>query len=118
MRELSFTIPYPHGISVNKVWKRSARGIYVDKDVLYYKMDVKSKCNTLEAFGKEKVCVSISMFPPDNRRRDVDNILKVTLDALTYAGLIEDDSQIMQLLVRKFDKVKAGKLDILIYTYE
>ena len=43
----------------------------------------------------------IELYPPDNRRRDVDNSLKCLLDTFTHAGLYEDDSQICKLTVIK-----------------
>lgn len=38
--------------------------------------------------------VLIDAYPPDRRRRDLDNIVKPIFDALTEYGLFEDDSQI------------------------
>ncbi|NBW22487.1 MAG: RusA family crossover junction endodeoxyribonuclease, partial [Caulobacteraceae bacterium] len=44
----------------------------------------------LKAAGSVRVV--IEAFPPDRRKRDLDNILKSLLDALTHAGVWEDDS--------------------------
>lgn len=43
----------------------------------------------------------IELYPPDNRRRDVDNSLKCLLDTFTHGGLYRDDSQIYKLTVIK-----------------
>lgn len=34
-------------------------------------------------------------YKPDRRRRDLDNLMKATYDALTHAGVYEDDQQIV-----------------------
>ncbi|MEY4713325.1 MAG: hypothetical protein RIS88_2775 [Pseudomonadota bacterium] len=48
---------------------------------------------------------------PDRRRRDLDNTLKATQDAMTHAGIWDDDSQIDDLrIVRKRDA--AGRLQL------
>lgn len=47
------------------------------------------------------VDISIEAYPPDNRRRDVDNLLKSLLDAFTHGGLVEDDSQVCSLMIKK-----------------
>jgi len=49
-------------------------------------------------------------FPPDRRRRDLDNLQKSTLDALEHAGLYEDDSQIDLLIARRCEVAPGGKL--------
>lgn len=36
---------------------------------------------------------------PDNRRRDLDNLLKAALDAIVKAGLLVDDSQVVDLRI-------------------
>lgn len=40
------------------------------------------------------VAVVITAFPPDRKRRDIDNLLKAPLDALKFAGIYVDDSYI------------------------
>lgn len=43
--------------------------------------------------------VTITAYRPDNRRRDLDNLLKAVLDALTHAGVYEDDHLICDLRI-------------------
>jgi crossover junction endodeoxyribonuclease RusA len=43
--------------------------------------------------------VVIEAWRPDKRRRDLDNLLKATLDGLAHAGVYEDDSQIVDLRI-------------------
>jgi crossover junction endodeoxyribonuclease RusA len=51
-------------------------------------------------------------FPPDRRRRDLDNILKASLDSLTHAHIYADDELIDVLIVRRCDQQKDGQLRI------
>ena len=44
-----------------------------------------------------KVAVWIEFYPPDNRKRDMDNQFKCLLDSLVKAGCIEDDSHIVEI---------------------
>lgn len=63
-----------------------------------------------QAFGgerepaKELVSLEIGAIVPDRRKRDIDNIQKALLDALDDAGLFEDDSQIVEVKIRKYPK--------------
>lgn len=52
--------------------------------------------------------VRVELYPADNRRRDIDNPLKALLDSLTFAGVWEDDSQIVRLLVEKKRRVDGN----------
>ena len=52
--------------------------------------------------------VLIELFPPDNRRRDIDNYTKCVLDSLTKSGVWEDDSQIDKLtIIRRTNENKC-----------
>ena len=61
--------------------------------------------------GELSVLVEVCM--PDKRRRDLDNLLKPILDALGDYGVYEDDSQIVDLQIKKVDG-KKGEVLILI----
>lgn len=43
--------------------------------------------------------VDLELVAPDRRARDIDNVLKAALDALTHAGIWADDSQVRKLSI-------------------
>ena len=62
--------------------------------------------------------VDVKVFPPDNRRRDIDNVLKSLLDAIEHGGVIHDDSQIADLRARKLAPMARGKVIVKIRKIE
>lgn len=62
--------------------------------------------------------VEIILYPPDARRRDIDNYTKGLFDALTHAGIWEDDSQVKRMLVEWGPVVKGGRVEITISRFE
>jgi crossover junction endodeoxyribonuclease RusA len=62
-----------------------------------------------------RVAVSISLYPPDKRKRDIDNYVKSILDLMTKAGVWADDSQVDVIHVERRDIVPKGKFKIEIY---
>jgi hypothetical protein len=55
------------------------------------------------------LAVQIEVYPPDNRRRDIDNLQKALLDAMQHGGAYGDDSQIVRLAIEKRDCVLGGR---------
>lgn len=55
-----------------------------------------------------KLEVNIDAYPPDKRKRDLDNIVKPVLDVLTNYGAWGDDSQVDVLRVRRMAISKPG----------
>ena len=100
--EGSITLPWPP--SVNHYWRRSKNGMmHVSAEGLAFREAV--GWNALQQNAPKQLTgdliVDIEAFMPDKRRRDLDNILKALLDALTHAGVWLDDSQIVDLRIRK-----------------
>lgn len=62
--------------------------------------------------------VEILLYPPDRRRRDIDNYNKALFDALTHAGVWEDDNQVKRMLVEWGPVVPKGKVEITISKFE
>lgn len=59
-----------------------------------------------------RLSVSIYAAPPDNRRRDLDNLPKAVLDALTHAQVWPDDSQLDRLLIERVPVQKGGMIRV------
>ncbi|MFZ7342926.1 RusA family crossover junction endodeoxyribonuclease [Avibacterium volantium] len=112
MRDLTLTLPYPP--TVNHYWKHTKSGVhYVTTQGKAYQQTVKNLTKNTPHFAG-KMALNIAIYPPDNRRRDIDNIFKALLDALTKAGVIEDDSLIFKLSAEKCGAVKGGKVEVVI----
>ena len=97
---MTFDLPYPP--SVNHYWAASGKRRYISHAGRKFRRDafclIKSQRPVMTA---RAVCLTILVWPPDHRRRDLDNILKPVLDVLQYAGVIKDDSQVAELIVRR-----------------
>lgn len=57
----------------------------------------------------EKLKVHIEAYPPDKRKRDLDNLFKSLLDALEKSGVFKDDRQIDALSIERM-KAHENKL--------
>ena len=97
-----FELPWPP--SVNHYYRHVGPRVLISRDGRRYREAIVAK---LRQEGvrtyRGAVDVTIELYPPDGRRRDVDNSLKCLLDSLTHAGLYGDDSQIIRLTVTKQD---------------
>lgn len=64
----------------------------------------------LKCFGDATIGMEVYAYPPDKRKRDLDGILKVLLDAMQKAGLYNDDYNIARLYVERKDIIPSGKV--------
>ena len=62
--------------------------------------------------------VNIDVFPPDRRRRDIDNLCKATVDSLQDYGVFFDDEQIDILRIRRKQIEKPGYVRVYISEIE
>jgi len=112
-RMIQLELPWPP--SINHYWRHTKTGHYISKEGKAYREMVFFHClKSRDKFKKEdRLSIHIQAFPPDKRKRDLDNVLKSLLDALQEARVYHDDSQIDHIsITRNFSK--DGKVKILI----
>lgn len=99
MVAIALTLPYPP--SVNGYWRAVNGRQIISKRGREYRRAVVDAVALLpiDSPVSGSLAVTIWASMPDKRRRDLDNLLKSSLDALGHAGVYEDDSQIDDLRV-------------------
>ena len=117
----TFTLPWPP--SVNAAYRsvvigRSARTL-LSKPGREYKTIAAWDLlrQAVPSLGQQRVAVFVAVFPPDLRRRDLDNLGKLAIDALV-PRVIDDDSQIDRLTWERREAVKGGLLRLTVTTYD
>ncbi|MEQ8789501.1 MAG: RusA family crossover junction endodeoxyribonuclease [Pirellulaceae bacterium] len=105
---IELELPYPP--SINHYWRRVGSRTLISREGRRFRQNVMA---ILAAMSVEPMSgpleVDVQVFPPDNRRRDVDNVQKALLDALEHGGAYGDDSQIVRLTIEKGEPVDGGK---------
>jgi len=105
--------------SVNSIYRRNSRGVFLSKEAKAWKneMILRSKRFVGKGFGEIDIRVSMYYFPAssrDERVRDIDNLLKITLDTLQEMRCFDNDNQICDLRIRRFHFSPPGCISIYI----
>lgn len=106
---MRLVLPYPP--SINHYWRHVGRKILISAAGRTYATIVSAavRNDAFATFGPlNRLAVRLLVQPPDRRRRDLDNVAKPLLDALTKAGLWADDSQIDWLLIERLAAAKSA----------
>ncbi|MDH2923948.1 crossover junction endodeoxyribonuclease RusA [Nicoletella semolina] len=87
--EITIDLPYPP--TVNTYWRHTKQGRhYITEKGKMYQSKVFVACLGYLKFEKP-VSISVKVWLPDNRKRDLDNLWKVLLDSLVNAQILPDD---------------------------
>lgn len=105
------TLPWPP--SVNHLYGQRGNHRFMKAEGKAYYSEVARLCQGL-ARQEGRLAMFIDAYPPDNRRRDLDNINKAICDSLQKAGVYDDDCQIFTLKSFKQEPVKGGKVDVIV----
>ena len=65
-----------------------------------------------------RLSLRVEAYPPDRRRRDLSNLLKVPEDLLTKCGVWLDDSQIDDLSIVRREVIPGGRLVVTVTELE
>ena len=109
--DMELTLPWPP--SVNNYWMHTRRNVYISARGKAYRGDIIEATQGCGRFGADaRLEVSITAYPPDRRRRDIDNLLKCTLDSLEHAKVFQDDSQVDKLYIERGQGFPGGQLEV------
>jgi crossover junction endodeoxyribonuclease RusA len=105
---ITLELPYPP--SVNHYWRHYCGRTLISRGGRAFRAAVRI---ALAAAGVRPLAgplaVAVEVYPPDHRRRDIDNVQKALLDALEHGGAFHDDSQVVWLLTVRATVVAGGK---------
>ena len=103
---ITIILPYPP--SVNGYYATVGKRRIVSKRGLLYRQSVIRSVPRIQAL-EGPLWMDVDLYPPSKRKYDVDNTAKALLDALTHAGIWQDDSQVFRLCLTKRDMLKDGQ---------
>jgi len=108
-KTIQLYLPWPP--TINNYYSHTSRGVYISKKGrLYSKLVEEAVREQTSGFTMllEPLQMELVLYPPDRRKRDLDNHLKALQDSLTRSAFYEDDSLIDQLVVYRGEIVKKG----------
>ena len=114
--DVVIVLPWPP--SVNRYYRSLSKGklagrVLVSQEGRAYRQEVAVMLDRRRLpMIRDRMKVTIDACPPDRRRRDLDNLLKASLDALVFGGAIQDDSLIDDLRIRRGEVREGGELRI------
>lgn len=108
------TLPFPP--SVNHYYRHVGPRTLISRDGREYRKAVCAMLGSVPPFTG-RIALAMDAFPPDRRRRDLDNLNKSVQDSLQHAGVYEDDSQIDLLIVRRCRQISNGLANVSIVEF-
>ncbi len=114
---ITLDLPFPP--SVNHYYRHFRGRTLISREGRAFRKRV---CSILAARGMRPVggplAVEVDIYPPDRRRRDIDNIQKSLFDALQHGRVYYDDNQIAEIHIRRREVRPRGKVTVRINTIE
>jgi Holliday junction resolvase RusA-like endonuclease len=105
---IEFELPFPP--SVNHYYRRVGPRTLISREGRRFRERV---CAILAATGLRPLAgplaVHVEIYPPDRRRRDIDNVQKSLFDALQHGEVYRDDRQVVRLVMEKRGCVPGGR---------
>lgn len=104
---IELSLPFPP--SINTYWGFHGHRRFLTKKALLFKELVANEVRSQPTrFGDEYLSLTLNLYPPDRRARDIDNPIKPLLDSLVQSGLFNDDSQIKVMHIYMNEPIKGG----------
>ena len=106
---IELELPFPP--SVNHYYRRVGPRTLISREGRAYRERVAFLLTILGVRPvRGPIHMRIDVYPPDNRRRDLDNLQKSLWDSLQHGGAYHDDSQVVRFEVERREVVPGGKV--------
>lgn len=113
---IELVLPYPP--SANRYYRHVGYRTLISREGRRYRQSV---CALVRPLGIPclggPLELAIDVYPPDRRRRDLDNTEKSLIDSLQHAGLYQDDSQIDKITITRRKPTPGGRVIITLGGY-
>lgn len=111
-------LPYPP--SVNHMYINARGRRFPNEKAKAYKTAISEYVAEYRVpkFEDAKIALIVWAYPPDRRKRDISNLLKIIEDSLQDAGVFNDDFNIDFIEIERGEIKKGGGLVVMIETME
>ena len=82
----------------------------IEKSVIVFRRQKKLPLETILG----DISVELILYPPDRKKRDLDNYFKAPLDAMTHSKVWKDDSQVKKLADEWGEPTKGGGFRLIV----
>ena len=110
-----FEMPWPP--SVGSCWRSINNKMILSAAARKYRSNAIARLIDLKLYNKkiaESLSVELVLNPPTLARYDIDNFNKALFDALSHGKFWLDDEQVVELNIRKGEKVKGGNVQVVV----
>jgi crossover junction endodeoxyribonuclease RusA len=109
------TLPWPP--SVNSCWRNINGRIIISRKARAYKLLIQKLTKPIDHICLQgRLFMNILVYPPDKRKRDIDNLIKIVADSLQDAKYYMNDSQIDKIIIERMPTIfPKGKLEVELY---
>lgn len=118
--QMKLTLPFPP--SVNGYWRSTSQGMKISASGRSFRINAFAAVMEQIKRAPQPITVGVEvtviLYPPDKRRRDLDNYQKALFDSLTHARIWADDSQIKRFTVEWGMLTKGGKVEVTITEFQ
>ena len=113
-KALLLTLPWPP--SANTYWRRNGSRYFISPKGQDYRQYVLiDAIHGRNYFDKDsRIKLIIEAYPPDKRKRDLDNLFKSLLDSLQFARVFPDDNQIDILYIQRMPE-NLNKIELALF---